>query len=95
MQIPVCVAVVDRYGWLLALARTGDAPLISIQLFQDKAFSVATFGGKPTHEWAESLEDSPVLATGLTKAEGLSTIGGGIPKLRGRQVISAIGVVSG
>jgi glc operon protein GlcG len=95
LQISVCVAVVDRYGWLLAFARTGDAPLISIQLSQDKAFSVAAFGGKPTHEWAESLEDNLVLAAGLIKAERLSIIGGGIPIMRGRQMIGAIGVSGG
>lgn len=95
LQISVCIAVVDRYGWLLAFVRKGDAPLISIQLSQDKAFSVAAFGGRPTHEWAEALEGNPVLAAGLTKAERLSTIGGGIPILRGRQIVGAIGVSGG
>ncbi|WP_248761388.1 heme-binding protein [Pseudarthrobacter sp. SSS035] len=95
LQISVCIAVVDRSGWLLSFARTGDAPLISIQLSQDKAFSVAAFGGKPTHEWAEVLEGNPVLAVGLTKTERLSVIGGGIPILRGRQMIGAIGVSGG
>lgn len=95
LRVSVCIAVVDRYGWLLAFVRKGDAPLISIQLSQDKAFSVAAFCGYPTHEWAEALEGNPVLAAGLTKAERLSTIGGGIPILRGRQMVGAIGVSGG
>jgi uncharacterized protein GlcG (DUF336 family) len=95
LQISVCIAVVDRYGWLLAFVRQGAAPLISIQLSQDKAFSVAAFGGKPTHEWSEALEGDPALAAGLAKAERLITLGGGIPIVHDRKIIGAIGVSGG
>ncbi|MCG2624423.1 heme-binding protein [Arthrobacter sp. I2-34] len=95
LKIPVCVAVADRYGWLLAFGRFGDAPLISIQLSQDKAFSVAAFAGRPTHEWAEALEGDPVLTASLANTGRFSIIGGGVPIIRGRHVVGAVGVSGG
>lgn len=95
LKIPVCVAVVDRYGWLLAFARIGDAPLMSIHLAQDKAFSVAAFAGRPTHDWPQALNGDPVLTAGLSKMDRFSAIGGGVPIMRGRQLIGAVGVSGG
>ena len=36
IEVPVCVAVVDRGGNLVSFARMDGAPLLSAQLAQDK-----------------------------------------------------------
>ena len=62
MGVSVCVAAVDSGGHLLAFARMDRAPVLCIQISQDKAFSVASFGGLPTSEWWRLLESEPALA---------------------------------
>jgi uncharacterized protein GlcG (DUF336 family) len=41
---PMCVAVCDRYGFLIAFTSMDDAPVRSIQLSQGKAYSAARMG---------------------------------------------------
>jgi len=41
---PICVAVCDKYGFLLAFARMDGAPVRSIQLSQGKAYTAARMG---------------------------------------------------
>ena len=45
LEVPVCVAVVDRGGNLVSFARMDGAPLMSAQLAQDKGYSVVAFKG--------------------------------------------------
>src|SRR5215210_3302724 len=48
LSVDVCIAASDSAGHLLAFARMDRAPLLCVQLAQDKAFSVSSFGGLPT-----------------------------------------------
>lgn len=41
---PICVAVCDKYGFLLAFGRMDGAPVRSIALSQGKAYSAARMG---------------------------------------------------
>ena len=61
LSIGVCVAVTDSAGHLLAFARMDRAPILCAQIAQDKAYSVAVFGGLPTGEWWPLLESDPPL----------------------------------
>lgn len=44
---------------LLAFARMDGAPLLSMSISQDKAYTVTAFGGIPTHDWFEFIKDEP------------------------------------
>lgn len=49
LQIAVNITVVDQGGNLIAFSRMDRAPILSIKISQNKAYSAAAFG-IPTHE---------------------------------------------
>ena len=95
LGVPVCIAVADRAGHLMAFGRQDGAPLLSAQIAQDKAYSVAAFGGVPTHEWWNMLRDEPPLLHGIVKTDRLIVFGGGVPVLADGTLIGAVGVSGG
>ena len=73
------IAVVDAAGVLKALERMDGAPLLSIQVAQDKAYTAVGFG-MPTHAWHDFIKDDPPLADGATTGiDRLVIFGGGYP----------------
>lgn len=95
LAVDVCVAATDSAGHLLAFARMDRAPLLCVQIAQDKAFSVASFGGLPTGEWWRLLESEPALLHGIVKTDRLIVFGGGVPLASEGRAIGAIGVSGG
>lgn len=89
-----CVAVADRAGNLVAFARMDGAPLLTAQIAQDKAYTVAAFG-LPTHEWWGLLKDEPALLHGIVKSDRLIIFGGGVPIRLGDELVGAVGVSGG
>ena len=79
LAVDVCIAVTDGAGHLLAMARMDRAPLLCVQIAQDKAYSVAAFGGLPTGDWWRLLESEPALLHGIVKTDRLIVFGGGVP----------------
>ena len=94
LGVPVCLAVVDRAGHLLAFARMDGAPLLSAGIAQDKAYTVAAFG-LPTHAWWDLIKDEPPLREGIVKTDRLIVFGGGVPLLADGVLVGAIGVSGG
>ncbi len=95
LAVDVCVAASDSAGHLLAFARMDRAPLLCIQIAQDKAYSVASFGGLPTGEWWRLLESEPALLHGIVKTDRLVVFGGGVPLVAEGRTIGGIGVSGG
>jgi glc operon protein GlcG len=94
IEVPSCVAVADQAGHLLVFARMDGAPLLSSQIAQDKAYTVAAFG-LPTHAWWELLAGEPALLHGIVKTDRLIVFGGGVPIVVGGQHVGSIGVSGG
>lgn len=89
------IAFVDESGVLKSLQRMDGAPLISVQIAQDKAYTAAGFG-IPTHGWYDFIKDDPPLAIGATDGiDRLIVFGGGFPVTMDGHVIGAIGVSGG
>jgi uncharacterized protein GlcG (DUF336 family) len=89
------VAIVDESGVLKALQRMDSAPLISVQIAQDKAYTAAGFG-IPSHAWHDFIKDDPPLADGApTGIDRLVIFGGGYPIVREDVMIGAVGVSGG
>lgn len=91
---PICAAVVDRGAHLVSFDRMEQAPLLSVQLAQDKAYTVAAFG-LATHQWWEMIKAEPPLVHGLVKTDRLIVFGGGVPITFAGQLVGAIGVSGG
>lgn len=95
LGVAVCVAVTDRAGHLLAFARMDGAALLSVSIAQDKAYTVAAFGGLPTHEWFDLIKDEPALLAGIVKTDRLIVFAGGAPVFSGGAPAAAVGVSGG
>ncbi|MEE6176957.1 GlcG/HbpS family heme-binding protein [Mycobacterium sp. 050134] len=94
-QVPVCVAVTDRSGHLLAFARMDGAPLLGMSIARDKAHTVTAFGGLATHELFDLIKDDPAVLQGIVKTAGLIVFGGGVAVRCGGQLVGAVGVSGG
>ncbi len=95
LGVAVCVAVTDRSGHLLAFARMDGAALLSVSIAQDKAYTVAAFGGLPTHEWFDLIKDEPALLHGIVKTERLTVFAGGAPVRSAGVLAGAVGASGG
>jgi len=85
------IAVCDEAGTLKAFSGMDEAPLLSLQIAQDKAYTAISFG-IASHEWWEMIKDDPVLLHGLPKQDRLIIFGGGYPIMLEGQMIGGIGV---
>jgi uncharacterized protein GlcG (DUF336 family) len=89
------IAVVDTAGTLKALERMDGAPLISVQIAQDKAYTAVGFG-IPSAAWHDFIKDDPPLRDGATAGiDRLVIFGGGLPIVIGDDVVGGIGVSGG
>ena len=95
LAVDVCIAVTDGAGHLLSMARMDRAPLLCVHIAQDKAYSVASFGGLPTSDWWRMLESEPALLHGIVKTERLIIFGGGVPLVIDGRTVGAVGVSGG
>lgn len=94
MGAPMVIAVVDESGVLKAFSRMDGAPLLSVDVAKDKAYTAVAFG-IPTHEWFNFIKDDPPLLHGITKTPRLVVFGGGYPLKVDGQIIGGIGVSGG
>lgn len=92
MDRRVNVAVVDASGTLAAFLRMPGAPLHSVEIAIDKAYTATSFG-LPTSRWTEVLAGhSPAVREGLLQRPRFVAFGGGLPLLEHGTAIGAIGV---
>ncbi len=89
------VAVTDGAGMLLAFARMDGAFAESGLIAQDKARTVARFGGIPSGSLYAALKDEPDVATGILTRPRVAAFGGGVPILLGGELVGAIGASGG
>jgi uncharacterized protein GlcG (DUF336 family) len=93
--VPMCIAITDESGNLIAFERMNGGKITSITIAIDKSFT-ASAAKKATHEYgAASQPGSP--AYGIDSAIGgrLMVVGGGLPILVDGAVVGGIGVSSG
>lgn len=95
MGKPMCIAVVDSDGTLKAFSRMDGAPLLSVQIAQDKAYTAISFGGLATHEWFEFVKNDAPLLHGIIKTDRLIVFGGGYAIKAEGEIIGGIGVSGG
>jgi uncharacterized protein GlcG (DUF336 family) len=94
MGKPMCISICDGDGTLKAFSRMDGAPLLSVQIAQDKAYTAISFG-MATHEWFEFVKDDPPLLHGIIKTDRLIVFGGGFPIKTEEGIIGGIGVSGG
>lgn len=93
--VPMCIAIVDESGNLIAFERMDGGKVTSITIAQDKAFTAAA-ARKATHEYNAACVPGN-LAFGIHTALGgrLCVVGGGLPVYVDGEVVGGIGLSSG
>jgi uncharacterized protein GlcG (DUF336 family) len=94
MGLAMVIAVVDESGVLKGFSRMDGAPLLSVQIAQDKAYTAAAFGIS-SDAWFDFIKDDPPLLHGIVHTPRLVIFGGGYPIKSGGQIVGAIGVSGG
>ncbi|WP_175884136.1 heme-binding protein [Burkholderia sp. BCC0044] len=95
LGVRVNVAVVDAAGLLAAFVRMPGAPLHSIDIAIDKAYTAASFG-LPTGAWHDALAThSDAVRQGLVLRARFVAFGGGLPIVDDGALIGGIGVSGG
>lgn len=94
LGIAVNIAVVDDGGQLLAFERMDYAPLLSVEISKNKAYTAAAFG-IPSHEWYPMIADTPQLKHGIVHTSRLVIFGGGYPIFHEGKLAGAIGISGG
>jgi uncharacterized protein GlcG (DUF336 family) len=88
----VNVAVVDAGGVLAAFLRMPGAPLHSVEIAIDKAYTAASFG-LATSRWSEALaQHSAAVREGIVRRPRFVAFGGGLPIMEADQRLGGIGV---
>src|SRR5579885_2960949 len=60
IQRKMVIAICDESGILKAFQRMDGAPLLSVDIAQNKAWTSVSFG-VPTHKWFDFVKDDPPL----------------------------------
>jgi uncharacterized protein GlcG (DUF336 family) len=94
LGIPFSISIVDSAGYLKAFSSMDGAPVLSLEIAQNKAFSAATYR-RATHEWYDRIKDDPPLLHGIVHTPRLVIFGGGYPITLNDQVIGGVGVSGG
>ena len=88
------IAICDDGGNLKAFSRMDGAPLLSVEIAQNKAYTAVSFG-VATHQWFDFIKDDPPLLYGITHTPRLTVFGGGFPVVIKAEMIGAIGLSGG
>jgi len=93
--VPMCIAIVDESGNLIAFERMNGGKISSVTIAQDKAFTAAA-AKKATHDY-NAVNVPGSLAFGIHTEVGgrISSVGGGLPVTVGGEVVGGIGLSSG
>lgn len=93
--VPMCIAVTDEAGQLVAFRRMDGGKVTSTTIAIDKAFTAAG-AKKATHDYG-AISQPGAPAYGIASAIGgrLMVVGGGLPVIVDGSVVGGIGVSSG
>jgi uncharacterized protein GlcG (DUF336 family) len=91
LGVRVCIAVVDDGGNLVEFRRMTSAPILSIEISLNKAYTSVAFG-VPTGEWYKMIKDEPALLHGIVHTSRLVIFAGGLPIKFNGDIIGGIGV---
>ena len=97
LGVPMCIAVVDESGSLIAFERMDGGKIHSITISQDKAFTAAS-ARKGTHIFNQACipgHENNLFGIHTALGGRMCIVGGGLPISFDGQVVGGIGVSSG
>jgi uncharacterized protein GlcG (DUF336 family) len=95
IKVPMCIAVTDESGHLIAFDRMDGGKISSISIAIDKAFTGAV-ARRGTHVYNElCVPGKPTFGIHITNEGHFSVIGGGLPVFVNGEIVAGVGVSSG
>ena len=95
IEVPMCIAVTDEAGNLVAFTRMDGAKISSIDIAINKAFTAAA-ARKATHEYNQlAAPGKPTFGIHVTNQGRFSIIGGGLPIVVDDEVVGGVGISAG
>ena len=95
IEVPMCIAVTDEAGNLVAFTRMDGAKISSIDIAINKAFTAAA-ARKGTHEYNQlAVPGKPTFGIHVTNQGRFSIIGGGLPIVIDDEVVGGVGISAG
>lgn len=93
--VPMCIAVTDDSGQLVAFERMDGGKVTSTTIAIDKAFTAAA-AKKATHEYGEASQPgAPAYGIGSAIGGRLMVVDGGLPVVWEGEVVGGLGISSG
>ncbi|WP_281172569.1 GlcG/HbpS family heme-binding protein [Aneurinibacillus terranovensis] len=94
LGVRVNVSIVDDGGNLKGFIRMDGAPLLSLEISRNKAYTASAFGIS-TSEWYPMIQNEPSLLHGIVHTRRLTIFGGGVPMYIDDHLVGGIGVSGG
>ena len=95
IEVPMCIAVADESGNLVAFTRMDGAKISSISIAIDKAFTAAA-ARKGTHVYNQlCVPGQPTFGIHITNQGRFSVIGGGLPIEIDGEIVGGVGISAG
>ena len=93
--VPMCIAITDESGNLLAFERMEGGKVTSITIAIDKSFT-ASGAKKATHDYGSASQPgAPAYGIGSAIGGRLMVVAGGLPVMAGGDCVGGIGISSG
>ncbi|MBP1851966.1 GlcG/HbpS family heme-binding protein [Rhizobium halophytocola] len=93
--VPMCIAITDESGQLIAFERMDGGKVTSTTIAIDKAFTAAA-AKKATHEYGTASQPgNPTFGIHSAIGGRLMVVGGGLPVTVDGEVVGGIGLSSG
>ncbi len=95
MKVPMCTAIADETGNMIAFTRMDDAKITSVDIAINKAFTAAA-AKRATKDYNEiAVPGKPTFGIHTTNQSRFTIIGGGIPVFDGSAIVGSVGVSGG
>jgi uncharacterized protein GlcG (DUF336 family) len=95
INIPMCIAVVDESGYLIAFERMDGGKISSVSIAIDKAFTAAA-ARNGTHVYNQlCVPGQPTFGIHITNGGHFSVIGGGLPVKVSGEIVGGVGISAG
>lgn len=92
---PSSIAITDESGVLKAFSRMDGAPLLSVAIAQDKAYTAVGMGISTGELYQEIANDPPMSLGAVGGVDRLIAFGGGFPIVWSGEIVGGIGVSGG
>jgi glc operon protein GlcG len=94
-SVAACIAVCDPSSAPIVTIRMDGSARLCADIALNKAYTVSSFNGMPTHDWWAVLADDPALVHGFTQTPRLTIFPGGVAVRIGGNVVGSVGVSGG